>query len=87
MDNWLKENDLQYIEMTIESFKSSYYIPLGYCCVIGKSPRGNYNHIVIGKTIAKAYNEVHFVHDTSPHHNGTFLDTIEYIGFLTKKLK
>ena len=85
--NWLDKNNLTYNEITIKSFKNTAFIPVGYCTVVGKSPRGNYNHIVIGE-IRKANDnyELHFVWDTSPYHNGTFLDTIEHIGFLSRKL-
>ena len=85
--NWLDKNNLTYNEITLESFKQTVFIPTGYCTVVGKSPRGDYNHIVIGE-IKKANDsyELHFVWDTSPYHNGVFLDTIEYIGFLNRKL-
>ena len=86
--NWLDENNLTYNEMTLESFKNSYFIPTGLCTVVGKSPRGDYNHIVIGeiKLNNQSNYELHFVWDTSPFHNGKFLDTIEHIGFLSRKL-
>ena len=86
--NWLDENNLTYNEMTLESFKNSYFIPTGLCTVVGKSPRGDYNHIVIGEIKLNNQNgyELHFVWDTSPFHNGKFLDTIEHIGFLSRKL-
>ena len=86
--NWLDENNLTYNEITLESFKNSYFIPTGLCTVVGKSPRGDYNHIVIGeiKLNNQSNYELHFVWDTSPFHNGKFLDTIEHIGFLSRKL-
>lgn len=84
---WLNENNLTYNEMTIESFKESFFIPAGLCTVVGKSPRGEWNHIVIGeiKLINNKY-ELHFVWDTSPYHDGVFLDSVEHIGFLSRKL-
>ncbi len=86
--NWLDENNLTYNEMTLESFKESFFIPAGLCTVVGKSPRGDYNHIVIGeiKLNNQSNYELHFVWDTSPFHDGKFLDTIEHIGFLSRKL-
>lgn len=89
VQKWLDENNLYYLEMTIEAFKvnSSPFMPEGYCTIIGKSPRGEHSHIVIGKLeeIDNKY-EISFVWDTSPLHNGIFLDTVEYIGFLSRRL-
>ena len=84
---WLDENNLTYVEIDIESFKKSSYIPLGLCTVVGKSPRGEWLHIVIGeiKLVDNKY-ELHFVWDTSPLHDGVFLNSVETIGFLSKKI-
>lgn len=60
----------------------------GYCTVVGKSPRGNFNHVVIGeiKLVDNKY-ELHYVHDTSPHHDGEYLDgEPKMIGWLNKSL-
>jgi len=87
--NWLDENNLTYIEVTEESFKHSGYIPLGYCTISGKSPRGDYNHIVIGKITLNKDNlyELRYVWDTSPFHDGNFIDgKILSIGFLSRKI-
>jgi hypothetical protein len=87
VEKWLNENNLTYVEMPIESFNESFFTPTGLCTVVGKSPRGEWNHIVIGeiKLVANKY-ELHFVWDTSPFHNGVFLDSVEHIGFLSRKL-
>lgn len=89
VQKWLDKNNLHYLEMTIDSFKrnNSPFMPEGYCTIIGKSPRGEYNHIVIGK-LQKVDNkyEISYIWDTSPFHDGLFLDTVEYIGFLSRKL-
>ncbi len=85
---WLDDNNLTYNEMTIESFKNSFFIPTGLCTIVGKSPRGDYSHIVIGEVKLNSDNlyELHYVWDTSPFHDGKFLDTVEFIGFLSRKL-
>ncbi|MDD2290641.1 MAG: hypothetical protein PHV52_00045 [Aliarcobacter sp.] len=85
--NWLDSNNLYYVEMPIDGFKQSSFIPLGLCTVVGKSPRGDYNHIVIGeiKLVDNRY-ELHFIWDTSPFHDGVFLHTVETVGFLSKKI-
>lgn len=88
VEKWLNENNLTYVEMPIESFKESSFIPSGYCTVIGKSPRGDYKHIVIGeiKLVDNRY-ELTCIWDTSPFHDGTFLDTVETVGFLSRKIE
>lgn len=84
---WLDSKGLHYTEMTLDSFMKSSFIQTGLCTVVGKSPRGDYNHIVIGeiKQINGHY-ELHYVWDTSPLHDGKYLDDIQHIGFLSNKL-
>lgn len=85
---WLDENNLTYVEMTAESFQKSSFIPVGYCTVVGKSPRGDYNHIVIGEVkLINNFYELSYIWDTSPFHDGIFLDDIQAIGFLSRKDK
>jgi hypothetical protein len=84
IQNWLKENNLQYVEMTAESFEQSPFIPTGYCAIAGKSPRGDYLHSVVGEVrINNSRYELWFVHDPSPHHDKVYLEDIQFIGFLS----
>ena len=88
MNSWLDNNDLQYIEVSLEEFKQLLFIPEGYCTILGKSPRGEYNHVVVGKIIKNGDQyEVYFEWDTSPYHDGRFIDgDIKAMGFLSRKL-
>ena len=46
------------------------------CCLRGKSPRGDFGHVIV----ARLYNEkFEFVHD--PHPDGTMLDASEKFGW------
>lgn len=88
MNMWLEENRMNYIEVSMEEFHKLLFIPTGYCTILGKSPRGEYNHVVVGR-IEKAIDgyEVYFEWDTSPYHDGRFIDgEIKAIGFLSKKI-
>jgi len=92
VNTWLEENKLVYIEISLDDFKNmhSHAIPEGYCTVMGKSPRGDWNHIVIGKVVIdreKQMRWIELVHDTSPYHDGRYLDGEPIcIGFLNRKL-
>ncbi len=86
---WVNRNDLNYVEIDIETFKKSAYVQTGYCTIVGKSPRGDYNHIVIGEISLNKDNlyELRYVWDTNPEHDGAYLDgEPEFIGFLSRKL-
>jgi len=88
-DQWLKDTNLSYIELNIESFKiHPYFVPLGECIVVGKSPRGNYNHAVIGQVIktGKYDKQIETVYDVSKIESEAHLDNILYIGFLRKNI-
>ena len=88
MNSWLEQEQLSYIEVSLEEFQRLPFIQEGYCTVLGKSPRGEYNHVVIGKIVKEndEYN-LYFEWDTSPYHDGKFIDgDIKAIGFLSRKL-
>ena len=88
INEWLDSKGLIYTEMTFDNFSKSPFVPAGLCTIVGKSPRGDYNHIVIGKIKYRENGdrELIYVWDTSPYHNGKFLDDIKYIGFLSQKI-
>lgn len=92
IEKWLLENDLEYIEISGREFFECPFTPIGYCGISGKSPRGEYNHIVVGRayTVEKEdglYREVEFLHDPSPFHDGKYIDgDIKWIGFLVRSL-
>ena len=51
---------------------------LGKICILrGKSPRGNFGHVVVGKLTANG--NFQMIHD--PHPDGTFLDRAEPYGW------
>ena len=88
MNRWLETERFNYIEISLEEFQRLTFIQEGYCTVLGKSPRGDYNHIVIGKIVKEndEYN-LYYEWDTSPYHDGKFIDgDIKAIGFLSRKL-
>ena len=92
LTEWLENNNLEYMQMEIDDFFNSPWMPKGYCLLAGKSPRGEWDHMVVGEIKAvikegQVYREIHFAHDTSPHHDGTYIDgDIKYVGFLQRKL-
>ena len=92
MLKWLEENNLEWIEVDYESWLKSFYMPVGFCGITGKSPRGEYDHIVVGEIKKrqeedKIFRDIYFIHDTSPFADGSFIDGgIKYIGFLVRKL-
>ena len=92
LEQWLEEKDLEYIELDYEVYKETAYFPYGHCGVSGKSPRGDWDHIVVGEIVKRveddgAYRDIYFRHDTSPFHDGKFIDSdIKSIGFLVRKL-
>lgn len=88
LNRWLEEERLNYIEVSLEEFQRLLFIQEGYCTILGKSPRGEYNHIVVGKIIKNNDQyEVYFEWDTSPYHDGKYIDgDIKAIGFLSRKL-
>lgn len=93
IDAWLEENGLVYVEVSFDDFHTAAFIPDGYFGISGKSPRGDWDHIVIGESSVREedglmYRDYKFVHDTSPHHDGVFLDgPPKLMGFLTRKLE
>ena len=66
----------------LAAFAVSFIAPLvpGYCLVIGKSPRGDWDHVVIG--LVRRDNRVHveYVHD--PHPDQTFVDGVKYLEYI-----
>jgi len=92
MESWLTENDLEWIELDYEDWKKTPSVPLGICGITGKSPRGDYDHIVVGdirhrSEDEKNFRDIYFTHDTSPAHDGAFIEgDIKLIGFLLRKL-
>lgn len=85
---WLNQRGLKYLEISFDEFSKSPFIPDGLCTIVGKSPRGDYNHIVIGeiKNKENGDRELFYKWDTSPLHDGKFLDDIKYIGFLSQDI-
>lgn len=76
-NDFLANRELYYVE--IESKDNEYLTTwlIGYHCLIGKSPRGNFQHAVVGFC-----GEV--VHD--PHPDNTGLDNIKSYGIFAKIL-
>lgn len=92
LQEWLDENNLSYIEIDFKAAQVAYHIPEGYCGIAGKSPRGDYDHLVIGEVKyryedEKVFRDFHFIHDTSPYHDSNFIDgEPKTASFLVKKL-
>jgi len=92
IDKWLEEEGLIYVEVPFDSFHEAPFIPDGYFGISGKSPRGEWDHIVIGESFVYEngglmFRDYKFIHDTSPHHDGVFLDGgPKLMGFLTRKI-
>lgn len=93
IEQWLSENSLEWVEISYKEWCETPFFPLGYCGISGKSPRGDYDHIVVGeikKRVGKnglAYRDIYFRHDTSPFHDGNYIDgDVKLIGFLLRKL-
>ena len=90
--NWLAQNDFAWVEVSMKDWHNHPFLPVGYCGISGKSPRGDFNHIVIGEIREIIRNGemcrvIHYIHDTSPYHDGIFIDGEPlWIGFLLKKL-
>jgi hypothetical protein len=93
LEAWLTENNLEYIEVSLDEFWASPCLPSGPCGIVGKSPRGEYDHIVVGRIEHREeggslHRDLHFVHDTSPHHDGRYIDgKVKWVGFLVRKLQ
>lgn len=88
-NKWLEENGLVYIEVSLEEYRTMFFKPLGLCTLLGKSPRGDWNHVVIGEICKNEEGnlDIHYRWDTSPYHDGVYLDgDIKSIGFLYRKL-
>jgi hypothetical protein len=93
MQKWLDENGLVWVEVSMKDWSNHPTLPEGYCGISGKSPRGDYNHIVVGRVRhyedgGIQYRAVDYVHDTSPFHKeGEYIiGEPLWIGFLTRKL-
>lgn len=86
---FLEENDLVWVEVPFEHLGECLFLPLGYCGVTGKSPRGRHNHIIVGELVKRENGtlQINYVHDPSPVHDGIFFDGDPiWVGFLTRKL-
>lgn len=46
LDNFLREHDLYAIRVVIDDDR---FVPRGYHLINGKSPRGNYDHVLVAK--------------------------------------
>lgn len=89
---WLDENNLSFIEISLEEFHKAEFTPIGYCTVSGKSPRGEWDHMVVGEVKLRKendlkYRDLYLRHDTSPFHDGKYIDgDVTLVGFLVRKL-
>lgn len=92
IDKWLEDEGLIYVEVSFDDFHTASFIPNGFFGISGKSPRGDWDHIVIAEASTReedgsTYRDFKFIHDTSPYHDGTYLDgKPKVMGFLTRKL-
>mmetsp|Transcript_5148 Transcript_5148/g.6651 ORF Transcript_5148/g.6651 Transcript_5148/m.6651 type:complete len:142 (+) Transcript_5148:80-505(+) len=76
-----KEGGINIIKVAVNSdilYKSSAYeTHLGKLCILrGKSPRGNFGHVVVARFNADGFEMVH-----DPHPEGTMLDTSQELGW------
>jgi hypothetical protein len=81
---WLFTQGYVYVEVhTVDDKLPFTDWPAGPCVVTGKSPRGDFDHAVVGYMTKRG--EVFLEWDPSPHHDGTFFDgPIKYVGFLAR---
>ena len=84
-NNWLKAEGITYIEVACDSENGEHpfiQLPEGMSCIlVGKSPRGEYDHAVVGKVGPNRFIEA--IHDPSPHRGEVFVEgPIKYIGLL-----
>ena len=64
-NDWLRPHGLYYMEVNVKTPVQWLNFPSGYHTIGGKSPRGNFNHSVVGQAGKP-------IHD--PHPDNTFLD-------------
>lgn len=88
---WLSNYNYFAIEILCDSDNTPMYpVPADITCILsGKSPRGEWNHAVVGITKdlkekgKERTNRFEFLHD--PHPDNTFIEDLQGITFLVKK--
>lgn len=75
-EKWLKRHDLYPICIKVSDCDEN-FIPQGYYLIGGKSPRGDFNHAIVGYN-GKA------VHDPLPNGGCELGETIDYILFIAR---
>lgn len=74
---WLEKKGF-YRVCFINSERSPWWFPLGLCIVLGKSPRGNWNHVVIGEITSRVPLEWRMVHDPHPSRDGIVGEPLQF---------
>ncbi len=81
---WLDAQGWGYIEVDFREISKtcSVWMPDALCIVSGKSPRGDWNHSIVGRFVSvnETQFEVHKTHDPSPAGGG--VETVEGMMFL-----
>lgn len=69
--DWLRQRGFVYIEFPVPGSDADLLAALGWHIMVGKSPRGEWNHAVVGR---------HGVIEHDPHPDGTGLRSIDSFG-------
>ena len=81
LNHWLQERNLSFLKIELKQGVLHFAPPGTECILAGASPRGNFRHAVLGRTLASDRFEIIF----DPHPDQTGLAGAPlWVGFFTK---